>query len=79
MTASPQHENREELGRLRIARIRADTVAIPGQLREVCPALYVVTGQSLDLTMDRIPKHGCVDVLDGRDHAAVCGHWVHFP
>ena len=42
------HEHCEELGRLGLAGIGADTVAVAGQLgEELCPALQVVTGPSL--------------------------------
>ena len=41
------HEHREELGRLRLAGIRADAVAVAGSSEKLCPASEVVTGPSL--------------------------------
>src|SRR4029077_2215763 len=56
-----QHEHREELGRLRIAGIGADAVAVAGQRGG---ALYGPVGRPrsvVDLTADRPPEHGRVD------------------
>src|SRR5256884_6513082 len=55
------HEHREELGRLRLAGIGADAVAVPGQLGEALAGLVGRHRSVLYLTADRPPKHGRVD------------------
>src|ERR671922_944716 len=55
------HEHREELGRLRLAGIGADAVAVAGQLREALASLVGRHRSVVDLTADRPLKHGRVD------------------
>src|SRR2546426_3153137 len=55
------HEHREELGRLRLAGIGADAVAVAGQLGEALSRLVGRHRSVVDLTADRPLKHGRVD------------------
>src|SRR5207244_3929413 len=55
------HEHREELGRLRLAGIGADAVAVAGQLGEALSGLVGRHRSVVDLTADRPLKHGRVD------------------
>src|SRR5882762_468283 len=55
------HEHREELGRLRLAGIGADAVAVPGQLGEALSGLVGRHRSVVDLTADRPLKNGRVD------------------
>src|SRR2546425_3684914 len=55
------HEHREELGRLRLAGIGADAVAVTGQLGEALSGLVGRHRSVVDLTADRPLKHGRVD------------------
>src|ERR1700682_3772258 len=55
------HEHREELGRLRLAGIGADAVAVAGQLGEALSGLVGRHRSVVDLTADRSLKHGRVD------------------
>src|SRR2546429_6147886 len=55
------HEHREELGRLRLAGIGADGVAVAGQLGEILSGLVGRHRSVVDLTADRPLKHGRVD------------------
>src|SRR6516225_6482134 len=55
------HEHREELGRLRLAGIGTDTVAVAGQLGEALSGLVDRHRSVVDLTADRPLKHGRVD------------------
>src|SRR6266849_2465358 len=55
------HEHREELGRLRLAGIGADAVAVAGQLGEALSGLVGRHRPVVDLTADRPLKHGRVD------------------
>jgi hypothetical protein len=55
------HEHREELGRLRLAGIGADAVAVAGQLGEALPGLVGRRRSVVDLTADRPLKDGRVD------------------
>ena len=54
------HEHREELGRLRLAGIGADAVAVTGQLGEALSGLVGRHRSVVDLTSDRPLKHGRV-------------------
>src|SRR4030088_2481603 len=54
-------EHREELGRLRLAGIGADAVAVPGQLGEALSGLVDRHRSVVDLTADRSLKNGRVD------------------
>src|SRR6516162_9297954 len=55
------HEHREELGRLRLAGIGADVVALAGQLGEALSGLVGRHRSFVDLTADRPLKHGRID------------------
>src|SRR6266436_8528064 len=55
------HEHREELGRLRLAGIGADAVAVAGQLGEALSGVVGRHWSVVDLTADRPLKHGRVD------------------
>src|SRR5438552_702459 len=55
------HEHREELGRLRLAGIGTDAVAVAGQLGEALSRLVGRHRSVVDLTADRPLKHGRVD------------------
>src|SRR5919109_1495184 len=55
------HEHREELGRLRLAGIGADGVAVAGQLGEALTGLVGRHRSVVDLTADRSLEHGRVD------------------
>src|SRR2546429_9274245 len=55
------HEHREELGRLRLAGIGADAVAVAGQLGEALPGIVRRHRPVVDLTADLSLKHGRVD------------------
>src|SRR5437870_2917631 len=55
------HEHREELGRLRLAGIGADAVAVAGQLGEALSDLVGRHRSVVDLAADRRLKHGRVD------------------
>jgi hypothetical protein len=55
------HEHREELGRLRLAGIGVDAVAVAGQLGEALPGLVGRHRSVVDLTADRPLKDGRVD------------------
>src|ERR1700738_5212481 len=55
------HEHREKLGRLRIAGIGADGVAVAGQLGEALSGLVGRHRSVVDLTADRPLKNGRVD------------------
>src|SRR5256884_7700968 len=55
------HEHREELGRLRLAGIGTDAVAVAGQLGEGLSGLVGRHRSVVDLTADRPLKHGRVD------------------
>src|SRR2546425_12771601 len=55
------HEHREELGRLRLAGIGADAVAVAGQLGEALSGLVGRHRSVVDLTADRPLKHGRID------------------
>src|ERR1700748_812879 len=55
------HEHREELGRLRLASIGADAVAIAGQLGKALSGLVDCYGSVVDLAADRPLKDGRVD------------------
>ena len=55
------HEHREELGRLRLAGIGADAVALAGQLGKALPGLVGRYRSVVDLTADRPFKHRRVD------------------
>src|SRR3954451_5600889 len=55
------HEDREELGRLRLTGIRADSVTVAGELREALSGLVGPHRSIVDLTRDLALKHGCVD------------------
>ena len=54
-------EHREELGRLRLAGIGADAVAVPGQLGEALSGLVDRHRSVVDLTAHRPLEHGRVD------------------
>src|SRR5438128_2229612 len=54
-------EHREELGRLRLAGIGADGVAVTGQLGEALSGLVGRHRSVVDLTADRPLEHGRVD------------------
>src|SRR5258708_15274810 len=54
-------EHREELGRLRLAGIGADGMAVPGQLGEALSGLVGRHRSVVDLTADRPLKNGRVD------------------
>jgi hypothetical protein len=54
--------NREKLGRLRVAGIGADAVAVaPADRRKPPPAVQVVTVSVIDLTADRSLEHGPIN------------------
>src|SRR5438874_4268752 len=55
------HEHREELGRLRLAGIGADAVAVAEQLGEALSGLVSRHRSVIDLTADSPLKHGRVD------------------
>ena len=55
------HEHCEELGRLCLAGVGTDAVAVAGQLREALSGLVGRYWSVVDLTADRPLKHGCVD------------------
>src|SRR5229473_7661273 len=55
------HEHREELGRLRLAGIGADAVAVAGQLGEALSGLVDRRRSVVDLTADRPLKNGRVN------------------
>src|SRR4029078_8805678 len=55
------HEHREELGRLRLAGIGADAMAVAGKLGEALSGLVGRHRSVIDLTADRPRKHGRVD------------------
>src|SRR5216683_2545682 len=55
------HEHREELGRLRLAGIGADAVAVAGQFGEALSGLVGRHRSVVDLTEDLPFKHGRVD------------------
>jgi len=55
------HKHREELGRLCLAGIGADTVAVAGQLGKVLSGLVGRHRSVVDLTADRPLKDGRVD------------------
>src|SRR5437899_5909104 len=55
------HEHCEELGRLRIAGIGADAVAVAGELGEALSGLVGRHRSVVDLTADRSLEHGRVD------------------
>src|SRR5271170_8372720 len=55
------HEHSEELGRLRLAGIGADDVAVAGQLGEALSGLVGRHRSVVHLTADRPLKHGRVD------------------
>src|SRR6267143_4452733 len=55
------HEHREELGRVRLAGIGADAVAVPGQLGEALSGRIDRHRSVVDLTADRPLKNGRVD------------------
>ena len=55
------YEHREELGRLRLAGIGADPVAVAGQLGEALSGLVDRHRSVVDLTADRPLERGCVD------------------
>ena len=59
--ARVHHEHREELGRLRLAGIGADAVAVAGQLGEALSGVVGRHRSVVDLTADRPLKHGRVD------------------
>src|SRR6202035_6119874 len=59
--AGVHHEHREELGRLRLAGIGADAVAVAGQLGEALSGLVGRHRSVVDLTADRSLKHGRID------------------
>ena len=55
------HEHREKLGRLGLAGIGADAVAVAGQLGEALSGLAGRHRSVIDLTVDRPLEHGRVD------------------
>src|SRR5215831_1048015 len=55
------HEHREELGRVRLAGIGANAVAVAGQLGEALSGPVGRHRSVVDLTADRSLKHGGVD------------------
>ena len=55
------HERREELGRLSLAGISADAVAVAGQFGEALSGLVGRRRCVVDLTPDRPLEHGRVD------------------
>jgi hypothetical protein len=55
------HEHREELGRLRLAGIGTDVLAVAGQLGEAPSGLVDRHRSFVDLTADRSLEHGRVD------------------
>src|SRR5258708_861367 len=59
--ACVDHEDREELGRLRLAGIGADAVAVAGHLGEALPGLVDRHRPVIDLAADRPLEHGRVD------------------
>src|SRR5215470_12885338 len=59
--ARVHHEHREELGRLRLAGIGADAVAVAGQLGEALSDLVGRHRSVVDLAADRSLEHGRVD------------------
>src|SRR3954470_76321 len=59
--AGVHHEHREELGRLRLAGIGADGVAVAGQFGEALSGLVGRLRSVVDLTPDRPLEHGRVD------------------
>jgi hypothetical protein len=55
------HEHREELGRLRVAGIGAESLAVAGQLGEALSGQVDRRGSVIDLAADRTLDHGRVD------------------